>query len=184
MISVYYCLRAGHFSQKLLVESKHCNPGSPLPQTNTSGSNLIFSLACKCYKLCVWRSPKGWFSTYTKLHRTHGIRKDHFIPWGLILLPLKSVAEASLIAVSTCWGQPGELTLWKSGTGRIALADAVCCYFFKEYTGKWKICQSIFFFTTAIRKPGSVLRRPMTVCWCVAQTNPWRSFVPLLVQKH
>lgn len=134
--------------------------------------------------LCAWRSrKKRCFSMYAELHRTYGIRKDDCIPRGPVLLTPNSVAGLSPVAVSTCGDDLGRL---RYGTLALALLRSLVqsgAVVSRSSLVSQKFATALCF-TAPVRKAGSVLRRPMTVSWHAARTHPWRSSVPLLVQKH
>lgn len=99
---------------------------------------------------------------YLKLHRTHRTRKVDFIPRGPIQLPLKSVAVVSLPQAHV------KDNLGNLHYGKVALA-ILCSLMQYVATVSSSILVSekfakALFSTTANSKPGSVLRRPMTVC--------------------
>lgn len=65
MISVYYCLRAGYFSQKFLVESKHCISGNHLLQTNILVKILFLAYhANPTDSLCLKKPKRVFFNVH------------------------------------------------------------------------------------------------------------------------
>lgn len=137
-ISVYCCLRTRYLSQKLLTESKHFISGSHLLQTNW----LKFDFWLSMWVLRALYALGSKESVFQYTQSYIGSMELGDPSW----FPLKTLATGSFIAMSTCWGRPGQLALWEGDAICTVFTDAVCCYCFRKYTSKRKKLPKLFFF--------------------------------------